>query len=252
MHTHKQAVFIGDVHGRRHWEAVVKAWLEAADLIVFLGDYFDSHDPNMTTGRIETTFRNIIKLKQEYPDKVRLHIGNHDFYYLYNHPAYLGSGYHEEVAPTWRRLLNKHIDLFRYASRFDKTLATHAGLTNWWFGEFKKLYEQRTRQTLTPDNLVPVLNGYLTQKAPDALTDLIATVGMRRGGLAPSGGPFWCDQRELQADPLVGFNQTVGHTPQPGGQYTQTLASGGEWLTFNDLGDALIRQPFVLLYDTVE
>lgn len=252
MQTHKQAVFIGDVHGRRHWESVVKTWLGPADLIVFLGDYFDSHDLNMTTGRIESNFRDILKLKREHPDKVRLHLGNHDFYYLYNNPSYIGSGYHEEVAPAWNRLLTKNLDLFRLASRFDRTLATHAGVTNWWFGEFRKTYEQRTRQSLTTDNLVPVLNDLLTRKVPDALTDLIATVGMKRGGLAPSGGPIWCDQRELQADPLTGFNQTVGHTPQPCGCYTQALAPGGEWLTFNDVGEAPIKQPFVLLYDTVD
>lgn len=252
MHTHKQAVFIGDVHGRHHWESVVKTWLEPADQIVFLGDYFDSHDLNMTTYRIESNFRNILKLKRQHPDKVRLHLGNHDFYYLYNNPNYIGSGYHEEVAPAWHHLLVKNLDLFRLTSRFDSTLASHAGFTNWWFNEFKKTYEQRTRQTFDTDNMVPVLNSFLTQKVPDPLTDLIATVGLKRGGVSPSGGPIWCDQRELELDPLKGFNQTVGHTPQMGGQYTQSLCTGGEWLTFNDIGESPIRQPFVLLYNNAD
>jgi hypothetical protein len=77
-------------------------------------------------------------------------------------------------------------------------------------------------------------------------------VGTKRGGLSPSGGPIWCDQRELLADPLAGFNQTVGHTPQQGGRYTQTHAATGEWLTFNDLGEDAITQPFVLLYENAD
>ena len=249
---HKQAVFIGDVHGRHHWQSVVKNWLNHADLIVFLGDYLDTHDPRMTTGRIDANFRAIIKLKRQYPDKIRLHLGNHDFYYFYNNPLFIGSGYREDAADNWHELLQKNANLFRFASRFDQTLASHAGLTNWWMGQFQEAYEKKMRKPLAMDDLVSTLNASLKTVSPDLFTSLIATVGLRRGGFSPSGGPIWCDQRELQADPLVGFNQTVGHTPQLGGRYTQTLASRGEWLTFNDLGDDPITQPFVLLYENAD
>lgn len=249
---HKQAVFIGDVHGRRHWETVVKNWLNHADQIVFLGDYLDTHDQSMTTNRIDANLRAIIKLKKTHPDKIRLHLGNHDFYYYYNNPMFIGSGYHEEMAENWHHLLQKNKDLFRFASRFDQTLCSHAGFTNWWVKQFQDEYEKKTRQPLESAKLVSVLNDNLRNLAPDPLTGVIATVGTRRGGFAPSGGPIWCDQRELQADPLTGFNQAVGHTPQLGGTYTQTHAPGGEWLTFNDIGDAPITHPFVLLYDTAD
>ncbi len=249
---HKQAVFIGDVHGRTHWEKVVQTWLGVADQIVFLGDLLDSHEPDMTTARIDANFRAILKLKQAHPNKVRLHLGNHDFYYVHNNPLYIGSGYREDAADEWYRLLKKHIGLFRFASQFDQTLASHAGFTNWWVAQFQAVYRQKTRQELDMNNLVRVLNESVLTVAPDAFLNVIATVGGRRGGLGQTGGPIWCDQRELQADPLRGFNQTVGHTIQPGGCYTQTLAPGGEWLTFNDIGEALISQPFVLLYTTAD
>lgn len=249
---YKQAVFIGDVHGRHYWKNVVKTWLDHADLIVFLGDYLDTHDREMTTSEIDANFRAIIKLKRTYPDKIRLHLGNHDFYYFYNNPMFIGSGYREDAADGWHRLLQKNIDLFRFASRFDRTLASHAGFTNWWTSQFQAAYERKTRQPLEMDNLVPALNTCLKTVSPDLFTNLIATVGTKRGGLSPSGGPIWCDQRELQADPLTGFNQAVGHTPQQGGRYTQTHAPGGEWLTFNDLGEDAITQPFVLLYDNAD
>nr|ARK09098.1 hypothetical protein A6C57_01505 [Fibrella sp. ES10-3-2-2] len=252
LSMHKQAVFIGDVHGRHHWQSVVKTWLDHADLIVFLGDYLDTHDPRMTSERINANFRAIIKLKQQHPDKIRLHLGNHDFYYFYNNPLYIGSGYREDIADEWHDLLQKNRDLFRLASRFDQTLASHAGFTNWWIKQFQHTYEKKMRHPLDMNDLVPALNACLKTVSPDQFTNLIATVGLKRGGFSPSGGPIWCDQRELQADPLVGFNQTVGHTPQQGGRYTQTLASGGEWLTFNDLGESLITQPFVLLYENAD
>ena len=248
----KQAVFIGDVHGRRYWEKIVETWLDKADQIVFLGDYLDTHDARMSVGRLDANFRAIIKLKKTHPDKIRLHLGNHDFYYFYNNPLFIGSGYHEEAAAEWHRLLQKNKDLFRLASRFDKTLATHAGLTNWWTGQFRDAYEKKTRNPLEIGQLVSVLNECLRQPAPDMLTGVLATVGVKRGGFAPSGGPIWCDQRELQADPLAGFSQTVGHTPQPGGRYTQTNVPGGEQLIFNDLGEAPITEPFVLQYEQTE
>ncbi len=249
---HKQAVFIGDVHGRHYWKSIVKTWLNHADLIVFLGDYLDTHNPDMSSDYIDANFRAIIKLKRTYPDKIRLHLGNHDFYYFYNNPMFIGSGYREDIAERWHELIQKNVDLFRFASQFDQTLASHAGFTNWWTKQFQEAYERKTRQTLEPNNLVPALNACLHTVSPDLYTNLIATVGTKRGGLSPSGGPIWCDQRELVADPLTGFNQTVGHTPQQGGRYTQIHAPGGEWLTFNDLGEDNIKQPFVLLYDNAD
>jgi predicted MPP superfamily phosphohydrolase len=68
---------IGDIHGNPLWEKIVEKESDNSDLIVFLGDYFDSFSYS-TVEQIHN-FLKIIEFKKKNNDKVILLIGNHDW-----------------------------------------------------------------------------------------------------------------------------------------------------------------------------
>lgn len=74
---------IPDVHGREFWREPVKYTLENPDArIVFLGDYLDcySHEFDESVDYEQQAierFKEIIELKKQHINKIRLLLGNH-------------------------------------------------------------------------------------------------------------------------------------------------------------------------------
>src|SRR3954452_22915827 len=77
--TNMKIVALGDTHGRTIWKHIVER--ETYDKVVFIGDYFDTHE-GVSVAQQKRNFKDIIECKQSDKNKVVLLFGNHDFHYL--------------------------------------------------------------------------------------------------------------------------------------------------------------------------
>ena len=124
-------VALGDTHGRYNWKDIV-AKESDADKIVFIGDYFDTHDDVTPEQQIDN-FLSILEYKKANMDKVVLLIGNHDYHYTgYAYSTY--SGYQYGAAPRIREILLEALkdDLMQMCYKHDIYVFTHAGITKTW------------------------------------------------------------------------------------------------------------------------
>lgn len=124
-------VALGDTHGRYNWKDIV-AKESDADKIVFIGDYFDTHD-NVTPEQQIENFLEIVEFKKANMDKVVLLIGNHDFHYTgYAYATY--SGYQYGAAPRIKEILLEAMSngLMQMCYKNDIYVFTHAGVTKTW------------------------------------------------------------------------------------------------------------------------
>jgi hypothetical protein len=119
-------VAIGDIHGRSTWQQIVEQ--EQPDIVVFVGDYFDSYDiPGKT--QIDN-FKNIIQWKHDNPQcKVVLLIGNHDFHYMPEAYNDRYSGFQKNLYIEIGQVLEANKHHLRMAYRCDDLVFSHAGIT---------------------------------------------------------------------------------------------------------------------------
>lgn len=190
----KPFVAIGDVHGLDYWKAAVEEHPEHK--IVFLGDYLDPYEYIPRKALLQNLFE-IMLLKKERPDDVVLLLGNHDLHYLWDEMPPC-SRYDWQIAEAASSLFREYIDLFQNAYQEERTIFTHAGISQVWFDE--DFHGDTTRSVADQLN-------YPSEEQLSAL----CRVGERRGGRRGAiGGIFWADIAEL-ADPLHGYTQVVGH-----------------------------------------
>lgn len=209
----KRIAYVGDVHGKTTWIPKLSA-VAMVDHTVFLGDYVDTFDKNNTPLMQADNLKHIIDIKLANPKDITLLIGNHDIQYFDPSNQNLRcSGYNEKAAYMYSDIFRNHQDLFDIAYWDGDRLATHAGVTSWWYDIWCHAIGQGKKQG--PDHveelIVNPLNKYFHEKNGKAL-ELIALVGQKRGGMNNTGGPLWADKRELELFPLKGVNQVVGHT----------------------------------------
>jgi hypothetical protein len=189
---------IGDLHGHSTWKRINP---EDYDILIFLGDYMDSlfvDDDEMVLNLEE-----VISLKQRYPEKVKLLIGNHEISYLYR--PYRASGYRYSIAEKVRNLLERNTELFQLSFQHQQNLWTHAGLHNEYYLQRIMLCIRENDQNLS-DTL---------ERLYKHMYEHLFEVGPERGGFGKKaiGGPFWLHSTRLLENPLKGFHQIVGHTP---------------------------------------
>ncbi|MEI6050427.1 MAG: metallophosphoesterase [Bacteroidota bacterium] len=196
-----KTVSIGDTHGVAVADVIVKI-IDKYDKFIFVGDYVDSFDVDNLT--MKKNLLEIIELKKQYPEKIRLLWGNHDIQYLLGYAEYGCTGYRPEMQYDFYEIFHSNADLFRFSYQTGDYLWTHAGVHAGWF-EYRF---KRTKKEQTDINAVSeFLNIAFSERYP-ALFD----VGYKRGGIHNVGGPLWCDKTELESKPLEGVNQIVGHT----------------------------------------
>lgn len=193
-------LIIGDLHGKNYWEEIR---VNRYDKIIFLGDYVDHW--NESDEHIYRNLQNLILLKEEYPERLELLLGNHDIQYLH-YPKYLCSGFRQSMQPELSRLFNLKAPLFKIAWQKNDHIFTHAGITNAWYREFLQI--PRVAQ-LKEEN--DTLAGLLNKTEQTAERDILHRAGVLRGGYG-SGGVTWADRQELASDMLTGYHQVVGHT----------------------------------------
>lgn len=125
-----KTIVLGDTHGRDFWKKVIEK--EEYDKIIFIGDYFDTHDDISGVEQL-SNFNEIVKFKRESDKEVVLLVGNHDLHYI---DPLIGpySGYNKGMSMPFLIALKdalKSKDLVA-AHLMDNYLFTHAGLSEIW------------------------------------------------------------------------------------------------------------------------
>ena len=138
-----KTIFLGDTHGRSTWKDIIRN--ENPDRVVFIGDYFDSHDKELTAAVQMFNMKEIIEFKKTSGIEVILLIGNHDYHY-FSEIGYNGtSGYQHGAAIAIGQLLDENKEHFQMAYLDDKAhyniLCTHAGVGYDWLVEQRKYKE---------------------------------------------------------------------------------------------------------------
>ena len=123
-------IALGDTHGRNDWKKVVEE--NDFDKIIFIGDYFDSHEEVNPLVQ-KSNFREIISYKKKNKEKVVLLFGNHDFHYLRG-ITQTYSGFQIEHYHDIQELLENALkeNLLQMSFSFNNYLFTHAGVTKTW------------------------------------------------------------------------------------------------------------------------
>ncbi|MGA0560381.1 metallophosphoesterase [Larkinella sp. VNQ87] len=208
-------VTISDLHGRNNWQQVD---VRQYDKVIFLGDYTDSYE--LSDAVILENLRQIVQLKQQYPDKVVLLIGNHDAQYLH-FPNHRCSGFRPSMQPALTKLFAENRAVFQLAYQQGAYLFTHAGVSMNWLNQ---LPEESIKAKLNLDlrNLEQLGSALNRMHEHTFLHPSLFAVSYLRGGYGAAGGPVWADKRETATDFVTGLHQVVGHTPVP------------DFLTFGD------------------
>ena len=228
-----KVIAIGDIHGRTAWQKIVTG--NEYDKVVFVGDYFDSHDN--IPGPIQLgNFRNILKFKRQNPTKVVLLIGNHDFQYLkVTNQEY--SGYQPWQKWDISDVLQPAVDNGEVVACFvaDSVMYTHAGIGKTWlthvFGEGinttnidLNVLQSAINTTLL---VTPKTFEFTSGKNHSMYGDDICQT------------PIWIRPGSLMVDKIDGVKQVVGHTYsdtikiEEGIAFIDALGSG-QYLTIVD------------------
>ena len=73
-------LILPDVHGRQFWKKPCSEHKDEFDKIVFLGDYLSPYQyEEISNKKAIEVFEEVLKFKNDNPDKVVLLMGNHDF-----------------------------------------------------------------------------------------------------------------------------------------------------------------------------
>jgi Calcineurin-like phosphoesterase len=220
---------IPDVHGIPAWKRQVFDVIQKPDShIVFLGDYVDNY--YIKSLDILDNFKEIVALKKQYPTKVTLLLGNHDYAYVFG--KFYTSGFDYHMWYDYRQLINDNWNLFDmawgYQGKERYTLLTHAGLTRHFYNNLiDEIYDPRKIMydilVADPDvdwralPLHELLNFFADQ------VHLMWQIGLWRNGTDKTGSTIWCDKHELVADAFEGIDQIVGHTV---GDYVEVRYTG--------------------------
>lgn len=225
-------VVIGDLHGNNSWQRIIKQEPDY-DLVVFIGDYWDSYD--YTFLQQAKNFEQLCKFKQANKDKVVLLLGNHDLEYLpvFQEHYQFYTGYQEEYAFLIQELLLANLPLMQMALNYKNYLFTHAGVTITWLKNNEYLF-----------NNYPI-DVFINNRFKYKPLSFIFT-GSNAYGDDVTQSPIWVRPRSLMRDSKpLGYVQIVGHTSQTkidikgkstGGKYyfIDVLNSNNEYLIIQD------------------
>ena len=219
-------IAIGDIHGRDHWKQIVAK--EHFDKLIFIGDYFDSHDET-GPARQKKNFKEMMAYKEHNPGKVVLLTGNHGYHYLENAGETYG-GYQVKQKESIRALLQPAVDegLLQMCFAWRHLLFSHAGVTKTW------CHHNR----IPTDHPAKAINA-LFKADPGAFG---FTPGMHNDPLGNEAEqtPIWVRPESLLKDGLDTWIQVVGHTVQQklarigNVFFIDTLGTSGEYFIYKD------------------
>lgn len=197
-------IAIGDIHGRDEWKKIIKN--HTFDKLIFIGDYFDSHESISPVAQIEN-FKEIIKYKRSNFNKVELLFGNHDFHYLKSSVGERYSGYQGVSSFNIQELLEEALkdELMKISYSFGNYLFTHAGVTKTWL--------KNTGYDGAKDGDIVYYLNELFKYKPLSFKFMMGSNGDYYGDDVTQG-PIWVRPKSLLSDSIDGFKQVVGHTTQ--------------------------------------
>lgn len=195
-----RTIALGDTHGRADWKNITSK--NDFDKVIFIGDYFDTHD-SISPQQQKDNFKDLIAYKKANMDKVVLLFGNHDYHYLKSaNETY--SGFQRLHAIDIQEVLHKAIDadMIQMCYIQDNLLFSHAGITKTW----------------CEANLVQ--NEFLEQTVNDLFKHKPNSFKFKSGkNHSPYGddicqSPIWVRPNSLMVDAVDDYIQIVGHTTQ--------------------------------------
>lgn len=205
-----KTIVIGDIHGRSIWKDIVN---QDYDQVVFLGDYFDTHEDISPSEQINN-FNQIMHFARKNPKKVVLLVGNHDFHYMPEAKERY-SGYDAEHADIiGQMLIAANLQgLLRLVHPVGRYLMSHAGVTLTWCMNVvgSELYE--ISHPHAKEDLIRCMNDVF-KHTPEKLR--FSYQDQSGFGEHPSQGPLWVRPNTLLEDAVQGFIHVVGHTMHEG------------------------------------
>jgi hypothetical protein len=184
---------LGDTHSRDTFKTLVS---DEYDLIVFMGDYFDTYDKIPPIKWMEN-FKDIIEYKKSREGVVCL-IGNHDWM-QYSPYGQTCSGYNAGAAAAIWMLLEPNMEHLQMCFRYENLLFTHAGVSRVW--------AKNHGIDTSPENIEQSINDRFKYK-PDSFR----FKGVNPYGDDPTQSPIWIRENSLANTNIEGFTQIVGHT----------------------------------------
>src|ERR1035437_7799588 len=208
-----KTLIVPDIHCE--WEKAEKIMTKIdADVIVQLGDTFDSVDDNPELVK-ETAEWFVYSVNQ--PNRIHL-MGNHSQNYAFNYSCLRCSGYAQWKYFIIHELVPKDAwDKVKWYYWLDnKWLLTHAGLHKTNIPP--SISELRTNRP----KYIKEISNYLDHHTQEGIrlaasgqSSWILNAGYARYGSQKVGGITWCDHRQ-EFQPSKGLWQIYGHTPQRG------------------------------------
>lgn len=212
-------IAIGDIHGRHSWAKIVAKEELSTDKIIFVGDYFDTFAKISPATQIEN-FEMILEYKRQFPDKVVMLLGNHDFHYIVDGEKY--SGYQDEAAEAIGAVVKAAIDTgdLVVAHQEGAFLFTHAGVSQTW----------AMNCGIDMNNPVEEIN-LLLEHSKDSFR--FSRADSSGYGESIWQSPIWIRPDSLIKDMPPGYTQVVGHSTQPKGI---DLSRGDNLILIDTLG----------------
>jgi hypothetical protein len=195
-----EMLIVPDIHGRDFW----KPALEYAGEVLFLGDYVDHYpQEGFSEENAYEGLQRIVAFKQEFPERVTLLVGNHEFHYF--NMAYQASRFDGRYYDKYHDILTGDTtNLFQMCKQVGNFLFIHAGITKGW-------YDLHRKELLAQgDTLEAQINGLFRSK-PATFYECSGY----RGGWDNFSSPIWADIHELWEEPepfAPDIIQIVGHT----------------------------------------
>jgi hypothetical protein len=248
----KKILSIGDIHGSTKWKdnfLFIDGFItlqESIEKVIFSGDYVDSF--SHSNEEIKQNLLDIIDLKQRYPERVVLLIGNHDIQYVYPSPLSRCSGFRPEMIPDLYDIFSINRSRFKFAHLEsdidgDKVLWTHAGVTKGWYEE---LIETITDKSFRfREHFADILN---RDHEIDEVLNLAYEMNLKNiyfadhhsGGSDEYASPIWVRPKVLVHDSLPGYDQVIGHTPIPDIDIKLTTSGTLYFIDTQEYGNASI------------
>lgn len=203
----KKIIALGDTHGRSVWKEIV-AKEEDADLIIFMGDYFDTHGGGYSGNRQIENFKDIVAFKKANMNKVILLIGNHDFHYMKG-VIETYSKYQPRYASDIEKVIQEALDesLLQMCFTYHNYIFTHAGVTKTWLKNALDLDD-------VPNKVIEVMANYINDLFVNSVAPFRFTMGpnLSQSGDDITQSPIWVRPLSLYRDKLSDVVYVVGHT----------------------------------------
>lgn len=209
----RKRLVLGDFHSRIEvFKTIYET--ENPDDVIILGDYVDPHEP-ISDSQQKAALEELLRIKSEHTKgEFILLFGNHDFHYYYDNPwieRYSGYSYARAKWATslYKELLNKGILQTIYIDETNKTIYSHAGITNTWLSMYNidvhKINHYMLNNDIFSDDFVENSNKIFCFSSNGRFSS--------GTGDTKDNSCIWVRPYSLIEDVYKEYKHIVGHTP---------------------------------------